>query len=117
MGQELAAEGPVSAAAGRYETARLPESRALVRLVKKVFPHQYNHIPWRFKISMAKFFAQLLLNKISGGWIDPPGFKLSQDEKLGYQELEKRIFKTDLTLYAILSLILIALTYLAIRLF
>lgn len=117
LGQELAKDGSISAAAARYETARLPESRALVRLVKKVFPHQYNHIPWRFKISMAKFFAQLTLNKISGGLIDPPGFKLSQDERLGYQELEKRIFKTDLTLYVILSVILSALIYLAKRLF
>ena len=49
--------------------------------------------------------------------IDPPGFKLSQDERLGYQELEKRIFKTDLTLYVILSVILSALIYLAKRLF
>ena len=117
LGQELAKDGSISAAAARYETARLPESRALVRLVKKVFPHQYNHIPWRFKISMAKFFAQLTLNKISGGLIDPPGFKLSQDERLGYQELEKRIFKTDLTLYVILIVILSALIYLAKRLF
>ena len=117
LGQEFEAGGATGEAAARYETARLPESRALVRLVKTVFPHQYNHIPWRFKISMAKFFAQLALNKISVGLIDPPGFKLSQDEKLGYQELEKRIFLTDLTLYVILALSLFAFTYLISRLF
>lgn len=54
---------------------------------------------------MAKFFTQLALSEISGGLIDQPGFKLTQDEKLGYQELEKRIFKTDLTLYTILALL------------
>ena len=112
LGQELAGDGSRAAAAARFEAIRLPESRALVRLVKTVFPHQYNHVPWRFKISMAKFFAQLALNKISGGLIDPPGFKLCQDERLGYQDLEKRILMTDLTLYAILTIIFGGLFYL-----
>lgn len=105
LGQELAAGEPIGTAAARYEAARLPESRALVRLVRKVFPHQYNHVPWRFKISMAKFFMQLGLTKISGGLIDPPGFKLCQNEKLSYRDLEKRILMTDATLYAALALI------------
>ena len=116
LGQELAmSEGALSAAAARYESARLPESRALVRLVRKVFPHQYNHIPWRFKISMVKFFAQLGLSKISGGLIDEPGFKLSQNEKIGYRELERRILKTDITLYVMLTLIVSVIVYLVSR--
>ena len=116
LGQELAmSEGALSAAAARYESARLPEIRALVRLVRKVFPHQYNHIPWRFKISMVKFFAQLGLSKISGGLIDEPGFKLSQNEKIGYRELERRILKTDITLYVMLTLIVSVIVYLVSR--
>ena len=104
LGQELGLGAPIRTAAARYEAARLPESRALVRLVRKVFPHQYNHVPWRFKISMVKFFAQLGLTKISGGMIDPPGFKLCQNETLSYRELERRILMTDVALYAILAL-------------
>ena len=53
---------------------------------------------------MVKFFAQLGLTKISGGMIDPPGFKLCQNETLSYRELERRILMTDVTLYAILAL-------------
>ena len=107
----------IELAAKKYEKERLPESRALVRLVRKVFPYQYNHVPWRFKISMAKFFMQLGLTKISGGLIDPPGFKLCQNEKLSYRDLEKRILMTDATLYAALALILGGVFYLISKVF
>lgn len=112
LGQELAQLDNISAAARRYEKARLPESRALVRLVRKVFPYQYNHVPWRFKLSMAKFLGQLGLTKISGGLIDEPGFRLSQDERLSFTELERRIFMTDVTFYGLLAAIFGGLAYL-----
>ena len=116
LGQELVKGNEVGAAAASFESARLPESRALIRLVRKVFPYQYNHVPWRFKISMAKFFAQLALTKISGGLIGQPGFKIIQNEKLGYRELERRIFTTDLTLYVIMAMIIGGVFYIALRL-
>lgn len=118
FGQELAAEeADLSAAATRYETARLPESRALVRLVKNVFPYQYNHVPWRFKLSMAKFLGQLGLSKITGGMIDQPGFRLCQNERLSYTALERRIAMTDATFYTFLVGLLAGASYLATRLF
>jgi 2-polyprenyl-6-methoxyphenol hydroxylase-like FAD-dependent oxidoreductase len=93
----------LSDAGDRFERERLPESRALVRLVRRVFPHQYNHVPWRFQLSLAKFLAQLGLSKLSFGLVDEPGFRLCQDERISYTECERRIRRTDLTLYTVMT--------------
>lgn len=109
LGVELARpETGISEAAARFEEARLPEVRALVRLVRKVFPYQYNHVPWRLKLFMAKFLAQLGLSKLSLGLIDEPGFRLCQDERLSYTEVEKRIRRAELTFYALLATLVAA---------
>jgi hypothetical protein len=71
-------------------------------LVRRVFPHQYNHVPWRFQLSLAKFLAQLGLSKLSFGLVDEPGFRLCQDERISYTECERRIRRTDLTLYTVM---------------
>ncbi|MEQ8516333.1 MAG: NAD(P)/FAD-dependent oxidoreductase, partial [Chromatocurvus sp.] len=44
-----------------FETARLPENAALVRLVQTVHPYQYNQVPWRLKLWFLKFFCQSAL--------------------------------------------------------
>jgi len=72
-------------AIAEYEEERLPESRALVRLVGTVFPYQYNHVPWRFNLSMMKFLIQLGISKITGGLVYEPAFRDTQDERLSYQ--------------------------------
>lgn len=98
-------------ATARYEDARLSESRALVRMVKTVFPYQYNHVPWRLKLSLIKFFGQVGINKITGGLVDQPGFRLTQDHRLSYTEIEKRIAKADLIFYIIVIMILAVFLY------
>lgn len=103
FGEALAkADHKIELAAAGFEAARLPQHRALVRLVRSVFPHQYNHVPWRFKISITKFLLQLGLSKLSFGLIDEPGFRLTQDERISYTACERRVMQTDLTFYAIL---------------
>ena len=65
LGEELkAVEGDTARAASIYEKARLPEARALTRLVRSVFPYQYNHVPWRFNLSMIKLLTQMGLSLI-----------------------------------------------------
>lgn len=91
---------------------RLPESQALTRLVRTVFPHQYRHVPWRFNFSLAKLLAQIGLARISGGLIDEPTFRLSQDERITYTQLERRRIMTDATFYAILVGSIVGLYYL-----
>lgn len=92
-------------AAASYENERLPESRALVRLVRKVFPYQYNHVPWRFALSIAKIMAQMKLHRWSGKLIDEPTFRLCQDERISYTELERRMIRSDVYFYGIIACI------------
>lgn len=99
----------IEAACNSYETARLPEAKALVRLVKTVFPYQYNHVPWRFNLSLVKMLSQMMLHRLSGGLIDEPAFRLSQNEKISFTELERRKVKTDRIFYCLLAFILIGL--------
>lgn len=90
-------------AALSYETQRMPESRALVRLVRKVFPYQYNHVPWRFALSLSKIIAQMKLHRWTGKLIDEPTFRLCQDERISYTELERRMIRSDIYFYGILA--------------
>ena len=104
FGQSIEAEPrDLAVAAAAYETKRLPESRALVRLVRKVFPYQYNQVPWRFGLSLAKILAQMKLHRWSGKLLDEPIFRLCQDERISYPELERRMIRTDLYFYGILA--------------
>lgn len=103
FGQSMEAQpGSVALAAKAYEAERLPEARALVRLVRKVFPYQYNQVPWRFGLSLSKLLAQMKLHQWSGKLLDEPTFRLCQDERISYTELERRMIRTDLYLYGLL---------------
>lgn len=100
-----------SRAAASFETKRLPETRALVRLVRKVFPYQYNHVPWRFALSLSKIIAQMQLHRWSGKLIDEPTFRLCQDERISYTELERRMIRSDIYFYGILASIVGLISY------
>ena len=104
FGQSMEAQPQdVEQAATHYETKRLPEARALVRLVRTVFPYQYNHVPWRFGVSLAKILAQMKIHRWSGRLIDEPTFRLCQDERISYTELERRMIRTDVYFYGIVA--------------
>ena len=107
----------VEQAATQYQKERLPESRALVRLVRKVFPYQYNHVPWRFKLSLAKILLQMNMHRWTGGFIDEPIFRLSQKETLTYTELERRKKRSDILFYAILAVFFAVIIWLILKLF
>jgi len=116
LGQEFNKPGAnLADATSRYEETRLLESRALVRLVKTVFPYQYNHVPWRLKLSLFKFFVQVGISKITGGLIAQPGFRLSQDHRPSYTEMERRIVIADLIYYFLIFTLVAALLFFASR--
>jgi len=94
------------AACSLYEKARLPNNRALVRLVQTVFPYQYNQVPWRLKLWMLKFVMQLGLNKISRGLTGPPGFLLTQQHLMDFVEMEQRRNRSEIMFYVSLGLII-----------
>ncbi|MEM1231676.1 MAG: NAD(P)/FAD-dependent oxidoreductase [Pseudomonadota bacterium] len=73
-----------------YAAEREPEHAALVRLVQRVHPYQYNQVPWRLKLWTARFLFQLLLHRGSRGLIEMPGFMLSQLHRISFTEMEQR---------------------------
>ena len=56
------------------------------------------------------------IHRWSGRLIDEPTFRLCQDERISYTELERRMIRTDLYFYAILASIVGLLTYALYRL-
>ena len=76
-----------------------------MRLVRKVFPYQYNHVLWRFKLSLAKILLQMNIHRWTGGFIDEPIFRLSQKETLTYTELERRKKRPGILFYVILVVV------------
>jgi hypothetical protein len=114
LGQEMnASNDNIAAATARYERSRLPDSRALVRMVKNIFPYQYNQVPWRLKLSLLKFFVQIGINKVTFGLVDQPGFRLTQDHRIPFSEIEKRVAKTDFLFYAVMATVCVSLLYFA----
>ncbi len=73
-----------------YAAEREPEHAALVRLVQRVHPYQYNQIPWRLKLWSLRFLLQLGLHRLTGGLIEMPGFMLSQLHAIPFTEIERR---------------------------
>lgn len=116
LGQELeSSSNDIAVATARYEQARLPDSRALVRMVKRVFPYQYNQVPWRLKFSLIKFFIQIGISKVTFNLVDQPGFRLTQDHRPSFSEIEKRIAKTDFVFYAVMVAVFVSLLFLAVK--
>ena len=91
--------GDLSSACLNYEKQRLPENAALIRMVQKTHPYQYNQVPWRLKAWMMKFIIQLGLNRLSRGLIDEPGFMLSQRHTMDFVEMEQRRTRSEIAYY------------------
>lgn len=94
----------ISTAAAVFAQVRLPENKALVRLVQSVHPYQYNQIPWRLKLWMLKFVLQLGISKVTGGRVGPPGFVLSQHHRMGFVEMEQKKQRADTVFYGFVVL-------------
>jgi len=105
------AESDLALAGRTFEERRLPENMALVKMVQKTFPYQYNHVPWRLKAWMVKFTIQLGLNKISGGLIPEPGFLLTQRHKMNFVEMNARREKSDIAFYVFCTALFSLLIY------
>ncbi len=73
-----------------YAALREPEHAALVRLVQRVHPYQYNQVPWRLKLWTVRFLVQFLLYRASAGFVEMPGFMLSQRHRMPFTEMERR---------------------------
>jgi len=86
-------------------------------MVKTIFPYQYNQVPWRLKLSLVKFFTQIGISKLSFGLVDQPGFRLTQDHRPSFSELEKRIARVDFVFYVVVAVVLAAIMFFAFKFF
>lgn len=82
-------------ACAAYETERLPQGAALVRLVQTVFPEQYGHLPWRLKLWIAGFLLRKVLHKAAPRAFDKHAFLLVQEYWLDFVEIERMKLRTD----------------------
>lgn len=107
LGECLGArDGDISGACADVEARRLPENRALVGLVRRVHPYQYNQVPWRLKLWFLKFLCQRRLHRLSGGRVPLPGFVLSQKHLLDFVTMDRQTRQADRAFYACVALVL-----------
>ncbi|MEM6937748.1 MAG: NAD(P)/FAD-dependent oxidoreductase [Pseudomonadota bacterium] len=96
-----AASDETAKASANYAEARVPESEALVQLVRRVHPYQYNQDPLRLKLWMMRFVFQLGLHKLSRGLVEMPGFMLSQKHLMPFTEMRRRFQRGNNTVMAL----------------
>jgi kynurenine 3-monooxygenase len=89
-----------------YESLRLPDVKALVRLAQTAFPWQYNQDPLRRNLWSVNFFLRLLLSRLLPFIFSSPAFLLIQNQQLSYQQIWAMVQRTTQILY-LLGLILI----------
>lgn len=89
------------AASREFATKRLPENKALVRLVQTTFPEQYATRPWAMRRWVAGFMLRLVLHRIAPSIFDKHVMLLSQDPDIPFSEVENRRDKTNLRIYGL----------------
>ena len=95
LAQEIAGSADWRTATRSYAEKRLPEAKALVRLVQTVFPEQYATRKWATRKWAAQFILTKLLHKIVPFWINKPAFLLTQNPDLLYSEIERVKLRTE----------------------
>ncbi|MBD0344541.1 MAG: FAD-dependent monooxygenase, partial [Coleofasciculus sp. Co-bin14] len=100
-----------------YESERLPDVKALVRLAQVAFPWQYNQAPLRTALWSINFFLRLLLSRLLPYVFNPPAFFLIQNHQLSYQEILVKVQRTTQTLYVLGLMLLCGFLALALRIF
>ncbi|MEO0840094.1 MAG: NAD(P)/FAD-dependent oxidoreductase [Cyanobacteria bacterium J06643_5] len=94
-----------------YESLRLQDTKALIRLMQIGYPWQYNQAPIRKKLWNINFLLRLSLSKILPFLITPPAFFLIQNHQLSYQEILNKAERTTRILYVILVITFLGLIY------
>ncbi|BAU07907.1 unknown protein [Fischerella sp. NIES-3754] len=82
-----------------YESWRLPDTKALIRLAQIAYPWQYNQAPVRKWLWSINFAFRLLLNRLLPHVFSPPAFFMIQNHQLSYQEIMVMAQRTTQRLY------------------
>lgn len=95
LAREIEAKENWQKAVKAHSAKRLPEAKALVRLVQTVFPEQYATRKWPTRRWTALFVVQTILQKVVPFWVDKPAFLLTQLPTLSYTEIELRKLRSE----------------------
>eukprot|EP00913_Durusdinium_trenchii_P028256 g26486.t2 len=79
-------DGNASDAVREFETRRMPDVEALIKIVRVAAPFQYSQAPWRGRLWNVSFLCRLLLNKALPAVFDLPLFLLIQRSEMSYRE-------------------------------
>ena len=94
-----------------YESSRVTDTKALIRLMQIGYPWQYNQAPIRKKLWSVKILLRLGLSKLLPYIFCPPAFFLVQNHQLSYREILMKAERTTRKLYIILVIIFLGLVY------
>ena len=96
----------ISQALPLYESLRVADTKALIRLVQIAFPWQYGQDPFRTKVWSINFFLRLVLSRLFPFLFSPQAFFLVQNYQLSYQEILAKVDRTTQIIY-VLGLLLL----------
>jgi kynurenine 3-monooxygenase len=82
-----------------YESWRVDDTKALVRLAQTSFPWQYNQDRFRQLLWGINFFLRLRLSRLLPDLFSPQSFFLIQNHQLSYQEVLRKERRTTQMLY------------------
>ncbi|MEA5599224.1 NAD(P)/FAD-dependent oxidoreductase [Rivularia sp. UHCC 0363] len=105
----------ISEALPLYESLRLPDTKALIRLMQVGYPWQYNQAPIRKKLWSINFLVRLSLSKILPFIFSPPAFFMIQNHQLYYQEILTKVERTTRILYTVIIGFLLGLVAFGLR--
>lgn len=94
-----------------YESSRIADTKALIRLMQIGYPWQYNQAPNRKKLWSINFLLRLSLSKILPFVFSPPAFFLVQNHQLSYSEILMKANRTTRILYGILIIIFLGVVF------
>ena len=94
-----------------YESSRIADTRALIRLMQIGYPWQYNQAPIRKKLWSINFLLRLSLSKLLPFLFSPPAFFLIQNHQLSYKKILMKAERTTRIFYIILVIIFLGLGF------
>lgn len=95
----------------RYQSLRLPDLKALIRLVQISYPWQYNQNPLQTRLWRINFFVRLVLSRLFPWLFSPHSFLLIQDCQLSYSEILLLSNKTTQILFVAIAIALVILGF------
>ena len=105
----------LSNALEQYESLRLPDIKALIRLMQIGYPWQYNQAPIRKKLWNINVIFRLLLSKALPSILSPQVVFLIRNQNISYQEILLREQRTTRILYVSILMLVLAILAFGIR--